>query len=58
MIRIKKEQIMKKIIFDVDDTLWSLNKKVCTNLNIPYEKIITFSVYENPLLTKNEKKKW
>lgn len=48
---------MKKIIFDVDDTLWSLNKKVCMNLNIPYEKIITFSVYENPLLTKNEKKK-
>ena len=48
---------MKKIIFDVDDTLWSLNKKVCMKLNIPYEKIITFSVYENQLLTKNEKKK-
>ena len=47
----------RKIVFDVDDTLWSLNKRVCKEINIPYENIITFSVYENPLLTDAEKEK-
>ena len=46
---------MKKIIFDVDDTLWSLNKKICNELDIPYENITTFSVHENPFLTERER---
>lgn len=46
---------MIKIIFDMDDTLWSLNKRICQHTGIPYEKIITFSIPENPLLTESEK---
>lgn len=46
---------MIKIIFDMDDTLWSLNKRICQHTGIPYEKIITFSIHENPLLTESEK---
>lgn len=47
---------MKKIVFDVDDTLWALNKKVCEKTGILYEKFSTFLIYENPLLTESEKK--
>lgn len=39
----------------MDDTLWSLNKRICQHTGIPYEKIITFSIPENPLLTESEK---
>lgn len=39
----------------MDDTLWSLNKRICQHTGIPYEKIITFSIHENPLLTESEK---
>lgn len=46
---------MIKIIFDMDDTLWSLNKRICQHTGIPYEKIITFSIHENSLLTESEK---
>lgn len=46
---------MIKIIFDMDDTLWSLNKRICQHTGIPYEKIITFSIHENPLITESEK---
>ena len=46
---------MTKIIFDMDDTLWSLNKRICKHTGIPYEKIITFSIHENPLLTESER---
>lgn len=49
--------INKKVVFDIDDTLWGLNKQVCLQTGISYEKIITFSVHENPLLTEIEKQK-
>ena len=48
---------MRKVVFDVDDILWSLNRRVCKQTGIPYEEIITFSIHENPLLTESEKEK-
>lgn len=45
---------MKKIIFDVDDTLWGLNKKICKKLHISYDIITTYSAYDNYKLTKKE----
>ena len=45
---------MKKIIFDVDDTLWGLNKKICKKLHISYDIITTYSAYDNYKLTKQE----
>ena len=47
--------MLKKIIFDIDDTLWSLNRKICKELDIPYEDISTFSIHENPILTEKQK---
>ena len=45
----------KIVVFDVDDILWSLNEKAAKLANIPYEKLITFNVPDNPLLTEVEK---
>lgn len=33
-----------KIVYDIDDTLWGLNKKVCEKLNIDENKIIKFEI--------------
>lgn len=46
---------MKKIIFDLDDTLWNLNEKACRIAGIDITKLITFKIHENPLLTDEEK---
>lgn len=46
---------MRKVIFDVDDTLWSLNKRVARITGIDYNKLTIFSVHDNANLTENEK---
>lgn len=46
---------MRKVIFDVDDTLWSLNKRVAKITGIDYDKLTIFSVHDNTNLTENEK---
>lgn len=46
---------MRKIIFDVDDTLWSLNKRVSQITGIDYDKLTIFSVHDNTNLTEDEK---
>lgn len=47
----------KIVVFDVDDILWSLNKRAAKLANVPYEKLVTFSVPENTLLTLEEKER-
>lgn len=42
------------IVYDVDDVLWGLTKKVYKILHLPYEKQITYQVRENPLLSHAE----
>lgn len=46
---------MKNIVFDLDDTLWNLNKHACELTGINYEKLTTFYASENNLLTNEEK---
>ena len=46
---------MKKVVFDLDDTLWALNKRACEMANVDYNKIDTFKLTENKLLTDEEK---
>lgn len=48
---------MKKIVFDLDDTLWNLNKRACELTGIDYNKITTFKATENRNLTIDEKNK-
>ncbi len=43
------------VIFDVDDVMWDLNRKVSELTRIPYEKFTHFSIYENPDLMDYEK---
>lgn len=47
---------MRKVIFDVDDTLWSLNKRVAKIAGIDYNKLTIFSVHDNTNLTEDEKR--
>lgn len=47
----------KKITFDVDDILWSLNKKMTEITGIDYNKLTVYSSKSNPLLTANERKR-
>lgn len=47
---------MQKVVFDVDDTLWSLNKRVSKMTGVDYDKLTTFSIYDNVKLTEEEKK--
>lgn len=49
--------MQKKIIFDCDDILWNLNQRMCDMTGIDYNKLVTFSVYENPLLSEAERQK-
>lgn len=46
---------MRKVIFDVDDTLWSLNKRVSEITGIDYGKFTVFLVHDNTNLTEDEK---
>ncbi len=44
--------MIKKIVYDIDDTLWGLNKKVSEILGIDENKITSFRIRENHLLSK------
>ena len=48
---------MRKIVFDLDDTLWDLNKKACQITGVSYYKLRTFITTENPYITDEEKEK-
>lgn len=45
-----------RVVFDMDDILWDLNRVATDMAKIPYDKIIVFHVNENPLLTEEQKK--
>lgn len=45
----------KLIIFDMDDVMWDLNRRVSKRTKIPYEKFTMFSFYKNPNFTEEEK---
>lgn len=47
--------MLKKVIFDIDDTLWGLNAKISKHTGIPFEKFITFKLELNDLLSNEEK---
>lgn len=46
---------MKKVIFDIDDTLWGLNAKISKHTGIPLHKFVTFKLEMNPELSDKEK---
>lgn len=46
---------IKKVVFDIDDTLWGLNKRIANVLNIDENKLHTFVITDNKLLTEKEK---
>ena len=45
-----------KVVFDVDDTLWGLVSKVCSDLGIDIDLIDSFTITENEQLTKQQHK--
>ncbi len=47
----------RNVVFDLDDTLWPLNKIACKLLNIDFRKINCFIASENKLLNDDEKSK-
>lgn len=46
---------LKTIVYDVDDTLWSLNGTICEIHGIDLEKMVSYRVLDNDLLTEDEK---
>lgn len=46
---------MESIVFDIDDILWPLNKRVAKITGIDYSKLQTFFVKNNTLLSDYEK---
>lgn len=50
-------EVKRKIVFDVDDILWGLNKIATDKVNIDYNKIVVYSAKENYLLTEDERKR-
>lgn len=48
--------LVKVVIFDVDDTGWGLNDRVCNILGIDISKIKNFYIKHNEELDENEKK--
>lgn len=51
----KKEH--KKVIFDMDDVLWSLNGKASKMAGININKLTHFLIYDNPNVTDDERKR-
>lgn len=49
--------MLRKIIFDMDDTLWGLDEKAAKMADIDYNKLVTYVSEENPLLTTAEKQR-
>lgn len=49
------EDDLKTVVYDVDDTLWSLNGTICEIHGIDLEKMVSYRVLDNDLLTEDEK---
>ena len=49
--------MIKSVVFDLDDTLWPLNKKAAAMAEIELSKLTNFAVEDNILLTSNEKRR-
>lgn len=47
----------KIVVFDVDDVMHDLNRRVAERTQIPYEKFVTFYPKENPVMTEEEKRR-
>ena len=45
---------MKKIVFDLDDTLWNLNERACEITGVDLNKLDVFKIHQNTHLTKEE----
>lgn len=45
------------VVFDMDDVMYNLNERVARIKGIPYEKFTQFSIYDNPNMTEDEKKR-
>lgn len=45
---------IKKIVYDIDDVLWGLNKRVAKNIGIDENKITHFVIHDNYLLNKEQ----
>ena len=45
----------KIVVFDVDDILWALNRKMTAMTGIDYEKLHVYSILENQLLPETER---
>lgn len=48
--------IMRRVVFDIDDTAWGLNERVCEELGIDINNIESFLIANNDKLTLNERK--
>lgn len=49
--------MIKNVVFDLDDTLWPLNKKAAAMAKIELSKLTNFIVEDNVLLTSDEKRR-
>lgn len=49
------EDDLKTVVYDVDDTMWSLNGTICEINGIDLEKMVSYKVLDNDLLTDDEK---
>lgn len=47
---------MRKVIFDIDDTAWGFNDRICNILGIDINKIKNFYIKNNEELDENQKK--
>ncbi len=47
----------KKVVFDVDDILWALNKRMTEMAGIDFSKLTVYSVLENKNLTDDERQR-
>lgn len=52
----KSDSSTKIVIFDVDDILWALNRKMTAMTGIDYDKLVVYSILENELLPEEDRK--
>lgn len=48
---------LKTVVYDVDDTLWSLNGTICDIHGLDLEDCVSYGVMDNPILSEEDKKK-
>lgn len=47
---------MRKVVFDIDDTAWGLNDRVCSMLSIDINNILDFYIKNNNRLSESQQK--